>query len=324
MQEPDFLLAVTIAVFLPDLYDVLVKLEVLKDYSVDRPDTPEEKKQYFKEKFYEAVGDAFEAFVISSGTVIGMYYLYPKMGYLSRMGTDLALLCKSAKELVNDGKIKMEHFRNIFIDVPKAFVDFVDPRDGQPIVDFLALISEIEEAQQHAEAWYNELYYNGSELVFDVAILVGSLTDLVVYYTSEDEQPWLRPIEVIVQVWQLEIGEVVHVSFKDQSQTDTSVVDGYNRQTSIFYQTNITSNPYGLHEIVVVAEKNGVTKEVTCSAFSAGAIKIEPNFEKSKNSIRNPFLNLKSKMASLLGIFQNLLLKIFELINGTPTGQPSL
>jgi hypothetical protein len=324
-QEQEFYAAVTLSIFLPDLYELLVQLELLKDYSVDRPDTPEEKKQYLKEIFREAAGYTFEALILMSGGCFGMYYLYPKLGYLTRMAGDLALIFGSASELVKDTKIKMEHFRNIFIDVPKAFVDLVDPWDGGIIVDFFSLLAELVEAKEHAEAWYYELYYNGTELFFDVGIFIGSLLDLITYWNREDVQPWLRPIEVVVHA-DIEHDEIVNVSFKDELQTDTSFIDGYlySDETSIYYQTNITSNPAGQHTIVVLAEKDGEIKEVSTKGFSGGVVKVEPSFEKPKTPTKNRFMNFKSKISNLIETFHSMLLNVFALLRDTQVGHLSL
>jgi hypothetical protein len=325
MQDPEFYLAVSLSIFLPDVYDLLVQLELLKDYSIDRPDTTEEKKQYLKEKFLEAAGYTFEALIFTSASILGMYYLYPKYGYLSSMAVDLAAIFKSANETVKDAKIKMAHFRNIFIDVPKALVDLVDPRDGGIIVDFFSLLVELDEAKEHAEAWYYELYYNGTELFYDVGIFIASFVHFITYYKGEDEPPWSRPIEVVVHA-DIESDEVVNVSFKDELQTDASFIDGhlYSDETSIYYQTNITSNPAGQHTIVVLAEKGGVIKEVSTKGFSGGVVKVEPSFEKPKTTSKNRFMNFKSKIASLLDTFHSMLLNVFALLEDRQLGQLAL
>ena len=40
MEEPEFILALALNKFLPNVYDMLIELEIIKDYYVDLPDTP--------------------------------------------------------------------------------------------------------------------------------------------------------------------------------------------------------------------------------------------------------------------------------------------
>ena len=316
MEDPDFAFAVTLSIFLPDFYDVLVKFGLLKDVTINSPELPELTKEYIKDIFHQYVGDSLKSLLGSLVVFIGQAYLYPKLGYLSRMGTDIVAMCVSAQELVKDTKVKLEHFREIFVDVPKAFIDFVDPCDGEIIIDFASLINEIREAKEHAELWYSESVCYGPEILIDLTGIVTSLGHLIYYYTKNEEKPWLRPICVTVKVHDIDNREdIVNISFKDPLQGDTAEIThrSYSGEEVIYYETNITSNPYGMHTFVIVAEKDGKVIEKTSRAFSDGGIKIEMKFKKSKSNTENSISILKERLLNLFERINNFINSIISL-----------
>jgi len=313
MEEPEFILALALNKFLPNVYDMLIELEIIKDYYVDLPDTPEEKKQYIKDKFNYVIQSLLPSLVITSVTYFYVYYAGPMMGYLGRMAQDIIICLKAVEEIVKDYKVKLEHFRDIFIDLPVAFIDFIKLKDHEIIPDFIALINAIKNAKNASEEWLEEFQNYGPEVLIDLGLIVVTLTDLIYYYTQEVEEPWLRPISVIVSV-EKEEDETIQLSFEDPDQTYTATIDTSrdHGEATLIYQTNTSSNPYGLHSFKIIAtSSNGGVEEKTGSAFSEGSLKLEINHKpktKSKTTIKDILLCLKER---ILNLFENLLNVIF-------------
>ena len=312
LAEPEFLLAITLNKYLPDLYDLLIELELIKNYYIDIPDTDEEKKQYIREKFDEVIKLMLPAMVISISTFVYTYYLGPKLGYLSRMGQDIIGCCVAAKEIVGDYQVKLEHFRDIFVNLPVAFMDFVRLADHEIITDFIALVQAIDDARTAAGEWMEEFAMYGPEVLIDLGIIVVTLTDLFIYYTIDVDEPWLRPVSVVVSV-DKDSDETIEISFKDSEQTDTATVDTTREYGEIVleYQTDITDNPMSLHTFtVVVKSSSGETIEKTGTAFSEGTIKLDVNHKtrsKSRISIRSLVLSIQEKMLNIFENLQNIL-----------------
>jgi len=311
LSEPEFLLAITLNKYLPDLYNLLIELELIKNYYIDIPDTDEEKKQYVREKFNEVMQLYLPAMVITISSYIYSFYLGPKLGYLSRMGQDIIGCCIAAKEIVGDYQVKLEHFRDIFVNLPVAFMDFIRLADHEIITDFIALVHAIDDASTAAGEWMEEFAMYGPEVLIDLGIIVVTLTDLFIYYTVEVDEPWLRPATVTVEVSK-DKDETIEISFKDNDQTDTKTIDTNREsgQIELKYQTDITNNPKGLHTFTIIAtSSSGETIEKTGSAFSDGSIKIDINHKKlvkPKITIKDILSNIKGKLLDLVENLQKI------------------
>lgn len=306
LSEPEFIAAVSLHIFLPDIYDTLIQLEIIKDYALDIPDTPEERKQYLKETFNDVTKDAFEFCVIGTAYGIYVYYLGPKMGYLSRMAQDIYFICDRAKELKDDYRdftIKIEYLKEIFIDVPVAFFDFVRPNDGEVVIDFFLLLDEIEEAKNATEQWRKDPL--SAELFIDLTILTVMLTDLIVYYSFEEDDPWLRPIQVFIEV-DKQRNENITLSFGDDEQEDIAVINNANDsgEAVLYYYTANKSSPKGLHQFTVRAtSSNGEIIEKQESAFSDGVVKLEIDHSAETKSKQSSVIDIKSWLDSVIRFF---------------------
>lgn len=317
LSDTDFLVAAAIAIFMPEVYDLLIQLNILKDYYIDIPDTNEEKRQYIIEKLKEATNMAFQFVITEFATFFTVSYMIPKMGYLGEFALYFGTLGAFTIKLVQDTKIKLALFKTIFVDLPKAFIDFVKIREGALIADFIAFCEALKAAEIAANEWYNATYLDGNILYVDIMGIVGMLVALYIQFTISPEKPWLREIRVEVEITK-EVEDDITVSFEDPIQDSTYIVDGNSESGNacIYYNTSITENPYQRHTFTVVCtSSNGVIKDTEDWSFSDGRIKIDFDFSKarSKSTAKAPLVILKEKLVNVLSYIQKIFFNSFVL-----------
>jgi len=320
LADADFLVATTIAAFLPNLYDLLIQLDLLKEYYIDIPipETDEEKRQYIIEKFKEAVNMAFQYIIIEYATFFLASYMVPKMGYLGEFVFYFAYTGAFTVKLVQDTQIKLSYFKTIFVDLPKAFIDFVKIKEGALIDDYIAFCEALKAAKIAASDWQNATLYEGNILYADVMGVALGLAGLYVQFTSSPEKPWLREIRVELDITK-EIEDDITVSFKDPMQDSIDIIDGNSEAgyARIYYNTSILENPYKKHTFTVVCtSSNGVIKETETWSFSDGRIKIDFDFSKarSKSTAVTPLAILKEKLVNVLNFIQKIFSDSFFLL----------
>ncbi len=264
------------------------------------PKTDEEKKERLEKSLNEAIKKCIRRSI--NFTIDATYeFMKPRLGYISKSAEAIHDSIVQTPDLINGLADAPEEFRVIFVDLPNEIKSVYDKKGNVKIVDVINLGIVIYEAYQAARG-LQDTYKDFSRIATNLESLYG-------YYEGEI---WNEPITVEGTLKNLE--NEITVSFKDESQTDsTTITMNNNGDFSINYHTDIKEKPASMHTINVVIDDGEKQKIIKDIGWSDGVIDLglidlkEDKKVKTKDITPRPIFNFINDLGNLFEKLLNLL-----------------
>ncbi|PNX47884.1 MAG: hypothetical protein BV457_04855 [Thermoplasmata archaeon M9B1D] len=236
------------------------------------PNSLEELKPYL----IEAIEVALQSMIVSIGRTILDDYVTPRSGYIGYTAEKIVNACVYTKELVDDLNMKLLWIQSIFVDLPRALVEFVK---AEGLVAKISLFDDLTTAIFNAYLAAVNLYNNYGTVPQEIKMIYDNIVELYNYYN--DTKPWEEPITVTGQIMNFDSDVVVR--FDGQDQTDVaSVSPGSDGYFKLEYVTKNKENPMVMHQFSVNATYRNISKTQNDWAYSDGYADVDFNFGKVK------------------------------------------
>lgn len=237
------------------------------------PKNMDDLKIYVEDKIRSVISAVLEDIVEETSDVV-WEFTEPRLGYISKFGVEIYNTYLVSEEFIEHLTFKLEHFKIIFIDLPKAYISFKNANEQDRIPTLINFSVAIGNALGSARVLFRDLTDNETEILNDITELMGHLDYLNSYYQSE---PWKLPITIQGNVVNTSGQEVV-ISFIDPSQSDQEIITGENASFILYYNTSNLERQFGLHTFTIIASCGDKTLEFNRSAFSDAFIEMKIDF----------------------------------------------
>jgi hypothetical protein len=279
-----------------DLTEVLVALFALFT-DVNRlvnkikqlPTTMDDFKEYAIERIENAINETLESIVQDIADTV-WEFAEPRLGYINKFAISIVNIVTITPEFINHLITKSEHFKIVFIDLPKAFMDLKNAPESEKLKELIEFGTFILNSINSIMYVINDLTDQQFELLDEGTEIYDNLIELRDYYNSE---PWNLPI--IIQGNVTNIDDDAIIGFTDPAQTDSEIITEENTRYSIEYVTSNSENSYLYHTFIVKATSADKEKTYQRTAFSDGVIELPIDFSKDKSKQKPIILEIIEK-----------------------------
>jgi hypothetical protein len=291
---------------LPALFALFTDVTILITKIKQLPSSIDDFKAYVIERIKNATTDTMDAIVKDISDTI-WEFAEPRLGYINKLAISIIDIVDITQEFINHLTTKIEHFKVVFIDLPKAFMDFKKAPDSEKLDALIVFGTFIINSINSIMYIINDLTDQQLELLDEGTQIYNDLIELMDYYNSE---PWNLPIIIQGNVTNISHDDAI-IGFIDPAQTDSETITEENTRYSIEYITNISENSYLYHTFIVKATSGDKEKTYERTAFSDGVIELPVDFSKEKSKQKTTTLEIIHKTFFDIYIFlRELLSKI--------------
>jgi len=234
-------------------------------------------KAYVIERIENAINETMETMIQDISNTI-QQFAEPRLGYINKFAISIVNIITITPEFKNHLLTKSEHFKIIFIDLPKAFLDFKNAPESEKLDELIKFGTFIVNSTNSITYVINDLTDLQFELLDEATEIYNNLIELMDYYNSE---PWKLPIIIQGNVSNI-TGDYAIIGFTDSEQTDSEIITKENIRYRIKYITNNSENSYLYHTFIVKATSGDKEKTYERTAFSDGVIELPIDFSKDK------------------------------------------
>jgi len=267
------------------------------------PSTQDEFKDYIIEKIKYAVTETLKSMAQDIADTV-WEFSEPRLGYISKFAVSIVDLVTTTEEFVTLLSTKIEHYKTVFIDLPKAFMELKNaPKEEMldKLIEFSGFILSSIDSITYVISDLTDQQY---ELIDEGTRMLNELTYLSDYYSSN---PWEKPITIQGNVTNILDGEAI-IGFADPEQTDSMTITEDGAGYSIEYITATSQQSYLYHTFIVKATSGDKEKTFERTAFSDGIIELPIDFNKGKSKqmsiilemIGNFLLNLRQYFKQII------------------------
>ena len=267
------------------------------------PSTQDEFKDYIIEKIQYAVTETLKSMAQDIADTV-WEFSEPRLGYISKFAVSIVDLVTTTEEFVTLLSTKIEHYKTVFIDLPKAFMELKNaPKEEMldKLIEFSGFILSSIDSITYVISDLTDQQY---ELIDEGTRMLNELTYLSDYYSSN---PWEKPITIQGNVTNILDGEAI-IGFADPEQTDSMTITEDGAGYSIEYITATSQQSYLYHTFIVKATSGDKEKTFERTAFSDGIIELPIDFNKGKSKqmsiilemIGNFLLNLRQYFKQII------------------------
>ncbi len=242
------------------------------------PTNMDEFKIYVIERIENAINETMETIIQDISNTI-QKFAEPRLGYINKFAISIVNIVTITPEFINHLLTKNEHFKILFIDLPKAFLDFKNSPESEKLDGLIKFGTFILNSINSIKYVINDLTDLQFELLDEGTEIYNNLIELMDYYNSE---PWNLPIIIQGNVSIIN-GDDTIIGFIDSEQTDSEIITEENTRYSIRYITSNSENSFLYHTFIVKATSGDKEKTYERTAFSDGVIELPIDFSKDKS-----------------------------------------
>ena len=284
-----------ILMMIPGIYLLIQDMNTLIEDLKQIPNDVNETKEYLKEKVKIAVKLVIKDTIEDTAQIV-YSFVRPRLGYVANFAESIYNTCITSEDFINDATTKIERVKTIFIDLPKAYLDFKNNPTKDTLVTFgnalyLAWID--------IKAWYADATDGETEILNEITTIYNNINYLYNYYNQE---PWNKPIKVKGSVINAP-GENVIISFENENQTDSYTIEGSEGNFILEFNTTLDPPAEGLHTFTIVITSGSKTLEFERKAFSDGIVEMGTiDFNEGKDKFARPAVSKLLEILSNLGL----------------------